>query len=249
MCYCELDEVEIEANNNTFADAPDIDNMLWANNIKNNWVFATSGGTGGGAYPNVVIATPSVVVYEPDTPIADLTDFFECFDATQDAVVTIYTTEPNPGSGDANVGRYCGHTFVSISQGANTSVFGYYPISNWISPWNTSGPAVLGDDGSGNENFTACISTTITGVQLQQIINASTNFTPTYDLNNYNCTDFGIDIGNLSGLGLPAANGTWLGGNGLNPGALGLYIRNLTPPAGVTTNTAAGNAPATNKGC
>ena len=68
-------------------------------------------------------------------------------------------------------------------------------------------------------------------------------------MNNYNCTDFGIEIGNLGGLGLPSANGTWPGGSGSNPGALGLYIRNLTPPTGVNTNTTAGNAPVTNKGC
>ncbi|AOR28587.1 hypothetical protein FORMB_15470 [Formosa sp. Hel1_33_131] len=190
-----------------------------------------------------------VLVDGPENPITDLTDFFECFDATQDAVVTVYAKEPIPGSGDANDGSYVGHSFVSISQGVNTSVFGYYPVSDWISPLNTSGTAVLGNDGSGNENFTASISTSITGAQLQQIINASINFTSTYNLNNYNCTDFGIEIGNLGGLGLPAANGTWPGGSGSNPGALGLYIRNLTPPAGVTTNTTAGNAPATHKGC
>ena len=100
-----------------------------------------------------------IIVDGPENPITDLTDFFECFDVTQDAIVTVYAVEPIPGSGEPRDGKYVGHTFVSINQGVNTSVFGYYPVSDWINPFNISGTAVLGDDGSGNQDFTASIST------------------------------------------------------------------------------------------
>ena len=64
-----------------------------------------------------------------------------------------------------------------------------------------------------------------------------------------NCTDFAIILGNLAGLGLPEANGTWPLGGGSNPGTLGKHIRSISPSAGVTVNKNAGKSPATNKGC
>ena len=54
----------------------------------------------------------------------------ECFDTTQNAIVTIYVNEPNPGSGDAHNGGFVGHTFLSISQGVNVSTFGFYPTED-----------------------------------------------------------------------------------------------------------------------
>lgn len=168
------------------------------------------------------------------------------------ATLTIYALEPNPGSGDTSVvtiaGASVGHTFISITQGNSTSVYGYYPVSNWINPWNTSGSSVLGNDS--NNLFSASITTTISGGQLQLIINASINFNTTYNLNTYNCTDFAIEMGNLGGLNLPPSNGTWTnGGNGSNPGTLGMEIRNRNQQQGQTINTNGGNSPATDKGC
>lgn len=186
--------------------------------------------------------------YSPDVPIVDITDFLKCFNSSQPATLTVYVKEPNPGSGDSYSGfGYVGHAYVSITQGSEVSTFGFYPTSDNINPVNTTSTSVLGNDGS--ESFTASISTTITGAQLQLILNASINFNGTYDLDNYNCTDFAIELGNLGGLGLPEANGTWPGGGGSNPGALGLYIHNFTPAGGINTNTTAGSSPASNQGC
>ncbi len=183
-----------------------------------------------------------------DNPIIDVQDFLDCFDTTQNATLTVYALEPNPDSGDTSVVRAVGHAFISISQGNSTSVFGYYPVSNWINPWNTSGSSELGNDS--NNLFSASITTTISGSQLQQIINASINFNPTYNLNTYNCTDFVIEMGNLGGLNLPPSDGTWIGGgNGSNPGTLGMEIRNRNQQQGQTINTNGGNSPVTNKGC
>lgn len=183
----------------------------------------------------------------PDNPINDVTDFLKCFDSTKSATITIYVNEPDPGTGKTHNNTFVGHTFVSIQQGSNTCTFGYYPVSDNIYPIiNNSGQSTLGDDGSGNEPFSASISTTIGGSVLGQIINASTNYNPTYHLDNYNCTDFAIELANISGMSLPQCNGIWPGGGGSNPGTLGAYIRSLTT---ANTNTVGGKAPATNKGC
>ncbi|TYP98808.1 hypothetical protein C7447_102123 [Tenacibaculum adriaticum] len=236
----ELDEVIIDGSSgDDWANDPD-------NPINDPWGQPTLGGT-------VTVGTWSSgdeIVAGPDTPINDVNDFLDCFDSAQGATLTVYVNEPNPGSGDTHNGTFVGHTFVSIQQGNNVSTFGYYPVSNYIYPSiNNSSSAVLGDDGSGNETFSANISTTVTGNQLQQILDASINFNATYHLDTYNCTDFAIELGNLAGMNLPESNGNWPGGGGSNPGTLGQHIRNLNTANNISTNTTGGNAPATNKGC
>jgi len=244
--YCELDEVEIESNNNTFADAPDIDNMLWANNIKNNWVFATSGGTGGGAYPNVVIVNPTVYVEAPDTSINNMSDYLDCFDTSQsgqDAKITIYVDEPVDGSNELVGADGVGHAFVSIQQGNNIATFGFYPISSLLSLY-VSVDGIMGD----NSNTTYDVSITIDNVPtteftngtfstpLQSIINHVIAFSNSnYDINGQNCTDLAIDIANMAGLPMPPCNANPIYFYGSTPGRAGEYIRNLTTlPTGVT---------------
>lgn len=191
------------------------------------------------------VVRDDIEVDGPDLPIEDPNDFLDCFDTTQNAIITVYALEPDPGTGKPYVGRSVGHTFVSIQQGNNISTFGYYPVSDYIVPkFNNSSAAILGNDGIGNQRFTASISTTVNGSQLQQILNATINFNPTYHLDTYNCTDFAIELGNLAGMNLPECNGTWKGGGDSNPGRLGSYIRKMHKQ-----NSGEGNAPATNKDC
>lgn len=53
------------------------------------------------------------------------------------------------------------------------------------------------------------------------------NYDKTYDLNEYNCTDFGIGVFNAAGYSLPKTTGSWGVGSGRNPGDLGQDIRSL----------------------
>lgn len=219
-----------------------------------------SNGSGDSTSTNPIIGTceetntceeDEIIIFEPENPIENVTEFLECLDTNQGAEITVYVTEPNPGSGDTHSGTFVGHTFVSISQGSNANTFGFYPVSSNIYPLvNPSSDSTLGNDGVAPEPYTASISTTVSASQLQQIIDLSINHNPTYHLDNYNCTDFAIDIGNLGGLNLPPSNGTWPGGRGSNPGTLGLHIKNLQSlPSGVTTETNEGNAQLTEQGC
>ncbi len=249
-CGIDLDTVYL-------SNAPSTSNWAYINyanttNVMMNYQFVRS--TNNYSSMGIAYSNYYASVYGPiiapgsDNPINDIQDFLDCFDNTQNATLTVYALEPNPGSGDTSVGRSVGHAFISISQGNSTSVYGYYPVSNWINPWNTSGSSELGNDS--NNSFSSSITTTISGSQLKQINNASINFNQTYNLNNYNCTDFVIEMGNLGGLNLPPSDGTWInGGNGSNPGTLGQEIRNRNQQQGQTINTNGGNSPVTNKGC
>ena len=191
----------------------------------------------------------NIEVVNPDYPISDIIEYLKCFDLTKEASITVYALEPNPGSGDANAGKMVGHTFISLGQGNETRTFGFYPVSDNVYPLlNESSDSVLGDDGVVNEGYSASVTKTITSSQLTEIIDKAKNYNKTYDLNTYNCTDFAIELGNLGGLNLPDSFGTWLGGGGSNPGALGMHIRGLNPNSN-NVNTTGGFAPKTNKGC
>lgn len=189
-----------------------------------------------------------MVTFSPDNPINDINDYLECFTTSQSATVTVYAAEPNPGSGDTNNGSYVGHTFVSIQQGSTTATFGFYPVSDNIYPLiNNSSPSIMGDDSG--DPYTVSISTTVTGAQLNTILNYAKNYESTYHLNTYNCTDFGIEMGNRAGLNLPDAYDTWTMGGGSNPGTLGLYLLNRNSTSSQPINKNGGVAPQTNKGC
>ncbi len=207
-------------------------------------------GTIGAGFDNTLMLTPSnaPLTLTPDNPIMDMIDYFNCFDTTKDATITIYVSQPIPNSSASHDGTFVGHTFVSISQGSNVSVFGFYPATENIAPiFNPSDPSIMGDDSF--DPYNVSISTTVSGSTLQQIIDYSVNYNATYNLNSYNCSDFAIQVGNLSGMNLPEANGSWPGGSGSNPGALGQHIRSRSSNNNQIINATGGNAPNTNKGC
>jgi hypothetical protein len=179
----------------------------------------TSGGVG---LPN-----DQPVVISPDIVIKDIKIFLDCINKNQSASVSIYCLQPIANSSASHDRSFVGHTFISIIQGGQRKVIGFYPKSNWISPIYTTSPSVYGNDS--NEDYNASISTNINSGQLTSIINyIVSNVNSQYNLETLNCTDFGIAIGNLAGLNLPDSYGTWPGGGGSNPGALGQHIRGLS---------------------
>lgn len=207
-----------------------------------------AGSGGRGSVRTTPIIERKIVVVTPDKPISDMVDFLKCFDSSKSAQVTIYVAEPNPGSGDTHSGTNVGHTFVSITQGTSTATFGFYPATDNIYPIiNPSDPSKMGEDGG--KGFSASISRTVTSTQFASILSYSRSFKNTYDLNTYNCSDFGIEVGNLAGFNLPDSYGTWPGGGGSNPGTLGVYIRSQTSDSTQTVNKKSGISPATKKGC
>ena len=196
---------------------------------------------------NLIDSIGDIPVVTPPNA-ADIVNMLECFDLNQDATVTIYVEQPLPGSPTTSYLLNPGHIFVSIEQGTNIAVFGYYPEEG-VNPLtgDIEDSGIIADN-AGHE-YDVSISTSISADQLTDIIAYSIDAPETYNLNTYNCSDFGIEIGNISGLELPDADGTWINGGGSNPGVLGEYIRNLPNSLDYNTNTTSGVAPENNKDC
>jgi hypothetical protein len=92
----------------------------------------------------------------------------------------------------------------------------------------------LGDDHT--HFYSDWVSKPISASQLSQIKSYVLNRPTGYSLNDYNCADFAITIGNLGGMNLPDTYLTWGNCNneittptgGSSPGALGNDIREMT---------------------
>jgi hypothetical protein len=204
-----------------------------------------------------IVSTPNnplpsnieIFIPNPANKIEDISDYLKCFDKTQPAVFTIYVDQPTANSNTPwsvnllspqrpNVG----HTFISIKQGLIRRFLGFYPSS----AVDLDNPSIKGEfENNSAHEYDVSLSLNISQVQLTKLIDyIKMNSTATYDLNSYNCTDFGMQASSIVGITLPSAYGTWGNsvtgsGGGDNPGQLGQNIRNLTIPAGVvkTTNT------------
>lgn len=174
-----------------------------------------------------------------------------CFDLSKKAKITLYVEQPKPNSRDTWTGSKLnpnvGHTFVSITQGGITRNIGFYPNGRIYPTLKPSANSVLRNDSE--HIYHVSVSTNITSSQLSSVVNNISNFNSTYNLDSYNCTDFGIEIANSVGMNIPDTRGTWDGGGGSNPGDLGQDIRNLTSNSNRTVNTTAGRAPKNNGKC
>ena len=201
------------------------------------------GGGGGGNLGN-----SDITVDGPKNPIANMTDYLKCFDLNLGATITIYIDQPVANSDRlVSIGDRSGHTFVSISQNGYTSTFGFYP-NGTASPFSPTKTSVMGDDSQ--SPYDVSVSVSVNSDTLKNVVNSSINYNSTYNLNDYNCTDFIIEIGNQCGLNLPDANRNWLIGGGSNPASLGQHIRNNFSPTGSQgVNTAGGTSPSNVKNC
>lgn len=210
-----------------------------------NYSYFPSGSDGGSGSGSTSTGTVAIVVVGPSNKIT-IKDYLKCFNLTLNAQFTIYVKQPTANSGVSWSGSSTdpdvGHTFIAIQQGNTRRVFGYYPdgtVDPYLSP---SDPPAFGNDQG--HLFDVALSIPINPSQLQNIISTSENaISTTYNLNTNNCTDFAIQTGNLAGLNLPDAFGTWPGGGGSNPGQLGQVIRGMILPPNAyrqTTSTTAG---------
>lgn len=216
------------------------------------------GGSGGGEYtpPNPTggggtgtgtswLSTLTLLANPPGAKIKDIKAYLKCFDATKPATVAIYVDQPKDNTSDTWSGSptdpNVGHTFVSISQGGITRTFGFYPnegVNPFTSPQVNS---TLVDDSE--HKFSVGISIPVNATSLQAVLNVSNNFSNTYNLNSYNCTDFGLTVATAAGLSWNSSAGSWPGGGGHNPGNLGQDVRTKSFPANVAKNTSNGTAP------
>lgn len=164
----------------------------------------------------------------PDTPIQDIKKFLSCLNTSQNADVKVYAQTMWGGNG-------VGHAFISIQQGSNTMVYGFYPKYGF--PSNFSGTGIMGNNGGHEYNISASFNN-ISSAQLNQIIAISQVYEATdYDLQYNNCSDFAMDVLNIVGT---SANNS---GSFDSPNNVASILSNLP------NHTSAGNAPQTYRTC
>lgn len=168
--------------------------------------------------------------------------------------LTLYADQPTPGSRDPfsgvpGINMDVGHTFVSLATnfgGVNSNItFGFYPQEG--SSVNLNSPIVpmdIYDDGGHEYHSSATISLTCDGFNQAMIDAVTAAASNDYDLNDYNCTDFGIEIANNASLGVTDSTSPWvyLGtthGASSNPGDLGEDILLLSSGTSNTTGAVA----------
>lgn len=162
------------------------------------------------------------VVYEPERPIDDVKEYLKCFTTSKSAKVTFYV-DPVNGSG-IKFSKYekAGHAFITIEQSAGGSIFkrtlGFYP-EEIINPFfKTNSKSVLGDNS--DNLYDVKLVVPVTGLQLAGVLNIIKGFNPVYDLQQYNCTNFVLDISDAVGLNIKRTIGSWGIGSGLTPTSL-----------------------------
>lgn len=174
----------------------------------------------------------------------------KCLDKSKPAVLTVYVQQPNENTRDKLGANSVGHTFIGIQQGTIQRLIGFYPDSPNAS-LISSQESELHDNS--NTLYHVSISIEIDAAKLINVINYIDNYSQTYDLNNYNCSDFAISVAEKGGLNLPKTTGSYnavlVKFKGRNPGDLGQDIRNMSTPSGATKSLTKGNAPKKKGGC
>ncbi|MRX39065.1 hypothetical protein GJU43_07240 [Flavobacterium sp. LC2016-23] len=192
----------------------------------------------------------TILVIEIEGEKIDPKEETKCFDKTKPAVLTVYVQQPNENTRDKIGANSVGHTFIGIQQGTIQRLIGFYPDSPNAS-LISSQKSELHDNS--NTLYHVSISIGIDADKLSSIINYINDYSKTYDLNNYNCSDFAIGAAEKGGLKLPKTTGSYnaviVNFKGRNPGDLGQDIRNMNIPGGVTKSVIKGNAPKKKGGC
>jgi hypothetical protein len=201
----------------------------------------TGGGNGTPASPPQVSNLPG-----ESGPAIKPKSLMDCFSDIPDAgasmKVTVFVQEPFPGT-SFNIGpNSVGHVAIGLtkSNGSQsiTQVVGYYPDATGASKFHCSSKIV---DNS-NLDYNVSISYTITAGNFRSISNYIANPPGTYDLMDFNCTNFVYNACKTGGIILPdPTNTVGLGGPGgvstaMAPAGLGASIEKLKGQNNVNTN-------------
>ncbi len=190
---------------------------------------------------NDPLPTDTVLFDNVSGEILDINEYLKCFNLNQNAIFVLYIDQPVANTNATHNDIEPGHTFISILQNNVRRIIGFYPSVSVTPGIDNTANGMLVDNS--NHEFDVSISYAINSTQLTNVINYIKNHANTqYNLNTYNCTDFGMGVTAASGLALPSAYGSWGLGSGDNPGQLGQNIRNLPVPCQRIKNTTGGFA-------
>jgi len=157
---------------------------------------------------HVPVQEPKQIAYEDPLllPSISLFDYLRCFDYVSDigAICSIEIFTDLPVNGEPNTffnwnDGSPGHTFLQIKK-LNGDQFvqqniGFYPNEGWKTMLYTPVASKFADD-NGHE-FNASLKMNITPAQLHTVIATMENLSDTsYDIDQYNCTDFALQVFN-----------------------------------------------------
>jgi hypothetical protein len=121
-----------------------------------------------------------------------------------------------------------GHMFITLikynkDKSTVCRSFGFYPRKSTIfsaTPLCPHSPSVVKDDAG--HDWDEAAGKFITARRFRKIVEILRTYDHQfYDLNHNNCTDFGLAIARLGGIGIADASGHWPLGRGNNPGSAG----------------------------
>ncbi|MEO7488858.1 MAG: hypothetical protein ABIU77_17235 [Ferruginibacter sp.] len=183
-------------------------------NYYQNTYQSTGGGGGGGAVPPKAAVQIDFETGNLD-PAVDLAKFLKCFtgiiDAGSTCTIKILTDIPMDGDPfaffDYKTGSP-GHTFLQFnktngSQSVQQNI-GFYPVLDWKSIFATTPQTGKFVDNQGHE-FNASLSMNLSPDKFKEVLMHMQYLSQfvKYDLDEYNCTDFALDIFNYRRDGSP----------------------------------------------
>jgi hypothetical protein len=157
-----------------------------------------------------------------------------CFSSLPDigskTTITVYVEKPFPGT-SFNIGpNSVGHVAIGLTKSYNgttiTQVVGFYPDATGLS--KMVAPSKVNDNG-GDMNYDASITYDIIPQNFDQIVNYISSPPASYNLTNFNCTNFVYNACQAGGITLPNPYQPLLFGatQAMTPGALGSSISSL----------------------
>jgi hypothetical protein len=161
--------------------------------------------------------------------MSDLLAAFEDGKEAASYAILAEVKQPVPGKRKAFTHiNNVGHMFITlIKYNKDKSVvcrsFGFYPHKSSLfsaTPIWPHSPSVVKDDAG--HDWDEAAGKFISARRFRKIVEVLRSYDGRdYDLNHNNCTDFGLAIARLGGIGIAGASGHWPLGRGNNPGCAG----------------------------
>ncbi len=173
---------------------------------------------------------PEFVLPGIDNLAIEIEKFLNCFGSDQAGgtyKISLFVLEPNPGTGAEKTGFNVGHTFVGLTKTVNgtsiTQYIGFYPKYR-----TTSYPTDSKIESNDNYRYTTSVTYDVSANDFYSAIStALTRASNQYDISQYNCTTYALDVCDAAGIQLPRtfADFPYNYGRGLSPGNLGADLR------------------------
>jgi hypothetical protein len=164
--------------------------------------------------------------------IADLLAAFEDGKEAASYAILAEVKQPVPGKRRSFTHiNNVGHMFITLikynkDKSTVCRSFGFYPRKSTLlsaTPFCPRSPSVFKDDAG--HDWDEVAGKFISARRFRKIVEILRSYDHrVYDLNHNNCTDFGLTIAQLGGIGIAAASGRWPLGKGNNPGSAGQSV-------------------------